>query len=71
MKGVRTWLDFLAGRDGSSDFCPALAGIVGPVQMFSHHIHYFTSLLFQLPSKLGRQSCRVNCLLICVSGVTL
>ncbi len=52
---------------GTRDFCSALAALVGPVKLF------FSSrtILIPLcppPSKLGRQSCWVACLLVFVSG---
>jgi hypothetical protein len=49
-------------------FCPALTALVGPVKnMFFLTVHYFTSFVL-ITQKLGRQSCRVACLLIFVSG---
>jgi hypothetical protein len=52
---------------GTRDLCLALAALVCPVKLlFFPTEHYFTSFV-SLPSKLGRQSCRSACLLICVS----
>ncbi len=45
-----------------------LAVLVGPVQIFFTSLYTFSLHLSPSPSKLGRQSCRVPCLLICVSG---
>ncbi len=70
MKGVLPWLFRWAHRAGTIDFCHAFAALVGPVQnIFSLPLHYFKSFV-PSPSKLGGQSCRVACLLMCVSGVT-
>ncbi len=44
------------------------AAPVGPVQnIFFLTVNYFSSFVFS-PSNLGRQSCRVACLLVYVSG---
>ncbi len=48
------------------DFCPALATLVDPLQdIFFLTVHNF----YPAPSKEGRQSCWVACLLVCVSGL--
>jgi hypothetical protein len=54
---------------GTRDFCPAFAFLDGPVQnIFLLTGHYSISLdIYPLPSKLGRQSCRIAYLLISVS----
>jgi hypothetical protein len=68
MKGVFPWLVRWAPCAGKKDFCPALVDAVSPVEnMFFLTVQYFSSFV-PLPSKLGRQSCWVTCLLICVSG---
>ncbi len=52
---------------GTRGFYPALAALVRPVQnSFFHTEHYFSSMSTS-PSKLGKQLCRVVCLLVCVS----
>jgi hypothetical protein len=63
VKVVLPWLAPWARRAGTRDFCPSLAALVDPVLA----VHYFTYLSPML-SKLGGQSCRVACLLICVYG---
>jgi hypothetical protein len=63
MKEVLPWLVCSALHAGTRDYCPALAALVDPVQnTFLLTKHYFNSLSSS-PSKLGRQSCRVFCLL--------
>ncbi len=59
----------LSWRAGTIDFCSALAALVGPGQnMFFLTVHYFILIsLSPSPCKLGRQSCGVACLLVCVS----
>jgi len=66
MKGALPWFDCWACSTGTRDFCPALAALVGPVhrKLFQNSIYLFPS-----PSKLGKQSCWVACLLVCFSGV--
>ncbi len=68
MKGVLPWLVRWVRGAGTRDFSPALAALVGPVQNI--FLSPYTSLLDLSPSysQLGRQSCRVVCLLICVFG---
>ncbi len=53
-------------RAGTRGFCPTLAAVVGPVQNIFFSLYTISINLSPLPSKLGRQSCRVACLLICV-----
>ncbi len=54
---------------GTKDFYPAEPALVSPVQKcFLPHPHTFSLYVAPSPSNLGRQSCRVACLLICVSG---
>jgi len=71
IKGILSWLVRWYCRASTRDFCPALAALVSPV-----HIIFPRGTLFHLIwayrpcSKLGRQSCRVACLLICVSAAT-
>jgi hypothetical protein len=55
----------LARRAGTRDFCSAFAALVRPVQFFPLTIHYFT-FLSTSPKKLGRQSCRLAFLLMCL-----
>jgi hypothetical protein len=66
MKEILHWLVHWALHAGTRDFYPALTALVSPVQnsFFSHR----TLFQFIYLSKLGRQSRRVACLLICVSG---
>jgi hypothetical protein len=54
-------VDHRARRAGTIDFCPAL-------NIFFPNPTLFHFALSPPPSKLDRQSCRVACLLICVSG---
>jgi hypothetical protein len=58
MKGVLPWLDHCVFRAGTRDFCSALAALVSTEQ------NIFSSPAL---SKLGRQSCWVACLFVCVS----
>jgi hypothetical protein len=66
MIGILPWLVRWARRAGTRDFFPALAALVGPV----YKIFFNNYLTYQSPSpsQLGRQSCRVACLFISVSG---
>ncbi len=57
----------LGCRAGNRDLCPALAALVGPVQIFFSLSYFFSIHLSPSPSKLGRQSSWVACLLKCVS----
>ncbi len=61
----------LVGSLGSScDFCPALVAPVGPVQnIFFLTVHY-DNLFFPIAQQ-PRQSCRIACLLMCVSDSAL
>ncbi len=73
MKGVLPWLVPLAYHAVTRDFCPALAALVGPVQnIFPHRtLFHFICPHGPHPPASGhkeRQSCRVACLLILVSG---
>jgi hypothetical protein len=55
---------------GTSDFCPALVALVGPVQnIFFLTVHYDN--LFVPIAQQPRQSCRIACLLMCVSDFAL
>jgi hypothetical protein len=63
------WLVHWALHAGTRDFYPALTALVSPVQnIFFPHRTLFQVHLSPSPGKLGRQSRRVACLLICVSG---
>ncbi len=81
-KEVLLWSVRWALRVGTRDFCPALAVLVGPIQIHftsskpSTNIFFTSSNTISIylspsPSKLGRQSCRVVCLLTHVSGTNL
>ncbi len=48
-------------------FCSALAALVRPVKIIFFPTEHYSTLFVSLPSKLGRRSCRVACLLIHVS----
>ncbi len=48
---------------------PALAALVCPVQNIFASPYIISVHLSTLPSKQGRQSCRVMCLLVCVCGL--
>jgi hypothetical protein len=71
MKGVLSWLVFWACRAGTSDFCSALAALVGPVKKHFSSAYTISISLSLSPSKLGRQPFWVACLLVCVSGGSL
>ncbi len=46
IKGVLPWLVRWACRNGTRDFCSALAALVGPVQnIFFLSVHYFNSFV--------------------------
>ncbi len=63
MKGVLTWLVHWACLAGTSDFCSALAALVGPT-------HYFNSFVsMHRPVSLGWQSYWVACLIVCLSDI--
>jgi len=62
------WLVCWARCAGTSDFGPIKAALVGPVQKKISSPYTISLYLFLSPSKLGRQSCRVACLWICVFG---
>jgi hypothetical protein len=69
MKGVLPWLVRWAHRGVRRDFCPALAALVSQVQnSFLLTVHFFKFICSHRPASWGRQSCRVICLSICVSG---
>jgi hypothetical protein len=68
MNGVLPWYGFLGSSCRYERFCPGLAALVDPVQIFCSSLHTFSLHLSLSPSKLGRQSCHVACLLIYVSG---
>ncbi len=61
---------FLGYKDclaNTRDFCSALAAQVGQVEnIFFLTVHYFISFV-HIARKLGRQSCWVACLIVCVS----
>jgi hypothetical protein len=57
-----------ACRTGTSDFGPALAAPIGPVQIISFFPSPIQFICSHRPAKLGRQSCWVTYLLVCVSG---
>ncbi len=61
MKGVFPYQAFCAG---TSDFCSALAALVGPVQNIFSLPCTFSIPLSPSPSKLGRQQCWIACLLL-------
>jgi len=67
-KGVFPQFVRLALHVGTRDFCPTLAALAGPVQNIFSSLHTVSIHLSLLPSELGSQSCRVACLLMCVSA---
>ncbi len=71
MKGVLPCLVPKTFRAGTTDFCSALAALVGPVQNFCPHLTPFQIPLYPSPINLGRQPCWVACLLVCVSLVEI
>jgi hypothetical protein len=68
MKEVLPWLVYWVRCSGTSDICPDLVALVGTVQYMFYLTVHFSVYLSPSPSKLGRQSCWVACLLIWVSG---
>jgi hypothetical protein len=66
MKGAFHWLVPAVTRD----FCPALAALVSHVENIFSSPETISLHLSPSHSKMGRQSCRVACLLISVSGST-
>jgi hypothetical protein len=73
-RGLKEYIrkgSFLGWFVGSScrykRFCPALAALLSPVQIFFPHHHAVFHFIGPSSSKLGRQSCCITCLLICVS----
>jgi hypothetical protein len=71
MKGVFPWLVRLARRAGTRGFCTALAALVSPVQNIFPPSHIFFSLFVPIAQQPGGQSCRVACILKCVSAYIL
>ncbi len=63
MKGVLPWLVRWACRVRTKDLDSALAALVGPVQNIFSSPYTISIPLSPSPSKLGRLSCRVACLL--------
>jgi hypothetical protein len=73
IKGVFLNLVCLACRVGTRDLHPGVTALVSPVQIFFSLPHTFS--LYVSPHRpatwaVGRQSCWVACLLVCVSGLT-
>ncbi len=67
-QGVLSLVDLLGLSCQYNRFCTFLAALVGPVQNFLFlTVHYF-NYVSPSPSKQGRPSCWITCLLICVSG---
>jgi len=60
---------WLVHRAGARDFGPALAALVGPVQNIFSSPNTISLHLCPTPSKLGRQSCRVACLLVSLGPI--
>jgi hypothetical protein len=73
MKAALRWMVRWARRAVRRDFYSALVALVSPVQNIFFPLR--TIFHFMCPrrlcSNLGRQSCRVACLLICVSDRAL
>jgi hypothetical protein len=70
MKEVLPSLVRWAFHAGTSDFCPGLVALVGPVQnIFFLTVHYDN--LFVPIAQQPRQSCRIASLLMCVSDFAL
>ncbi len=70
MKGVLPWLVLWARLPVQKIFIlPWLLQLAAQYKIcFLHRVHYLNHLS-PSPSMLGRQSCRVSCLLICVFGL--
>ncbi len=68
MEGALPWLVRWACRADILNFCPAFAALVGLLQKFFSSPCTISIHLSPSPSKLGRQSCWVACLLVGVSG---
>ncbi len=71
MKLVVPWLVRWTRCAGARYFYSALAALVSPVQTIIFLTAHFLLYVSASPSNLGRKSCRVACLLICVSGCDL
>jgi hypothetical protein len=71
MKGVLPSLVRWAPHTGTRDFCPALGCTSKPSTKKISSPHIISLQLSPSPIKLGRQSCRVACHLICVFSCTL
>jgi hypothetical protein len=67
MKGVFPWLVRWTRHTGTRDFWPALADLVSPVQNTFSSPYTISVHLSPSPSQLGRQSCLVASLFVCVS----
>jgi hypothetical protein len=63
------WLVPWSCRAGTRDFCPALAALVDPIWNIFSSPYTISIRLSPSPSKLGRQSCWVSCLIQYVSVV--
>jgi hypothetical protein len=68
MKGVLSWLARRVCRDGTTDFCSALAALVGPVKIFFPNLHYFNAFFL-----IGQQAGQATVLarlspIVCVCG---
>jgi hypothetical protein len=71
MKGVLPWLVRRVCPPATRDFGSALAALVSPEQYIFSSPYTISIPLSPSPGKLGKQSCRVVCLLVCVSGMYL
>jgi hypothetical protein len=68
MQGALSWLFRWSCLAATRVFCFALAAQVGPARN-TFFLTYISIPLSPSPSKLGRQTCWVACLLLCVSGL--
>jgi hypothetical protein len=70
-KGALFWWVRWTHRADTRDFGPTLAALVSQAQNIFSSLITFSLHLSPSPSQLGRQSCRVACLIICVSDFFL
>ncbi len=68
LKVVRPWLVCWACRASTRDFFSALAALVAQCKIFFSSPYIISIPLSLSTSELGRQTCWVVCLLVCVSG---
>ncbi len=70
MKRLLSWLVHRACRASTGVFRSVLTALIGPVQTIFFLAVYYVNSFVPSPSKLGRQSWWVACLLLCVSDAS-